>query len=118
MNIVEMTMQIRVADIEEGQRFYERLLQRAPDFIPHEGFAEWELLPKCWLQVAEGTPAVGSGPLRFGVLDIRAERERLQAEYGIDVGELYMREGVPVTWCTFDDPWGNRIGLFEELIEV
>lgn len=62
--IYEMTIQVRVLDIEKGQKWYQTLLKRELDFIPHEGFAEWELIPGCWLQVAEGTPAEGSGPLR------------------------------------------------------
>jgi catechol 2,3-dioxygenase-like lactoylglutathione lyase family enzyme len=113
--ILEMTVQVRVREFEEGRRFYERLLRRPPDFVPHEGFAEWELLPKCWLQVAEGEPAEGSGPIRFGVSDIERERLRVISELGIEVGQIYSREGVPAKWCTFQDPWGNRLGFFQEL---
>lgn len=115
LHITEMTIQVRVTDFDEGLKFYERLLRRAPDFIPHEDFAEWELLPKCWLQLAKGSPAVGSGPLRFGVEDIEAERKRIMDDLGIEVGEIQSRGGVPARWCTFTDPWGNRLGLFEEI---
>jgi catechol 2,3-dioxygenase-like lactoylglutathione lyase family enzyme len=115
MNIVEMTVQLRVRDFQEGKRFYQRLLQRQPDFVPHEGFAEWELLPKCWLQVGEGEPTAGSGPIRLGVGDIEQERSRVISELGIEVGDIFTRDGVPVKWCTFQDPWGNRLGFFQEL---
>ena len=111
----EMTYQIRVTDIHEGHKWYETLLKRAPDFIPHEGFLEWELIPGCWLQVAEGTPSEGSGPLRLAVQDIDAERRRLVQELHIENFEIYAREEVPVKWATFSDPWGNRIGFFEYL---
>ena len=47
--IFEMTTQVRVSNIEEGQKWYETLLNKKPDFTPHEGFAEWELIPGCWL---------------------------------------------------------------------
>ncbi|MFA9557627.1 VOC family protein [Evansella sp. AB-rgal1] len=107
-----MTNQIRVKDIGEGQKWYQTLLNRQPDFIPHEGFAEWEIIPGCWLQVAEGTPADASGPLRFGVSDIETERERLVAELSIEEFDIYSREEVPVKWGTFSDPWGNRLGFF------
>lgn len=116
--IHEMTIQIRVADFAKGQAWYEILLKREPDFIPHEGFAEWEIIPGCWLQVAEGVAAEGSGPMRFAVMDIEAERERLAESLQIAHFEIYQREEVPVKWGTFADPWGNRIGFFEYLDEA
>lgn len=67
----------------------------------------------CWLQLAEGTPAKASGPMRFGVTDIEGVRERLVKELGIDQFEIFSREEVPVKWGTFTDPWGNRLGFFE-----
>ena len=111
--IFEVTNQVRVADHAEGQKWYTVLFGREPDFIPHEGFAEWELLPGCWLQVAEGIPSVASGPLRFGVLNIESERERLVRELQIEAFAIHNREEVPVRWGTFSDPWGNRLGFFE-----
>jgi len=115
--IYELTFQIRVEDIEKGQKWYHTLLNREPDFIPHEGFVEWELIPGCWLQVAEGTPAVGSGPIRLGVMSIEEERERLMKELKIEFFKIIDREEVPVKWGTFHDPWGNQVGLFEYLDE-
>ena len=88
-------------------------MKKEPDFTPHDGFAEWELIPGCWLQVAEGTPAEGSGPLRLGVISIEQERLRLINELHIESFEIFAREEVPVKWATFSDPWGNRIGFFE-----
>lgn len=117
MDILEMTIQFRVKDFEEGKRFYQGLLQRNPDFVPHEGFAEWELLRKCWLQIAEGEPTPGSGPLRLGVNNIERERTRIISTFGVDVGEICSRGAVPVQWCTLADPWGNRLGLFESLVK-
>lgn len=86
--------------MEQGQKWYQTFLQREPDFIPHEGFIEWELTPDSWLQVAEGMPAEGSGPLRFGVTDIEAERDRMIKELHIESYEVYSREEVPVKWGT------------------
>ncbi len=111
--IFEVTNQVRVTDFNEGCKWYEMLLNRAPDFMPHGGFAEWEIIPGFWLQVAEGTPAEGSGPIRFGVTDIVAERERLKRQLCIEKFEIHGRDEVPVRWGTFSDPWGNKIGLFE-----
>lgn len=68
--VAEMTYQVRVADFEQGRRWYEVFLNKAPDFVPHADFAEWEIIPGGWLQVAKGTPAEGSGPLRLKVTSI------------------------------------------------
>jgi hypothetical protein len=111
--IHEMTIQLRVGDFAKGQAWYQTLLQREPDFVPHEGFAEWEVLPGCWLQVAEGEPAVKSGPLRLGVPNLDRERERMIRELGVEPFEIFAREEVPVRWGTFTDPWGNQIGFFQ-----
>jgi len=109
----EMTYQVRVTNIEEGHKWYQTFLQKEADFIPHDGFVEWEAVPGCWLQVAEGKPSTGSGPLRLAVKDLASEKERLIDELKVEDFEIFSREEVPVKWCTFSDPWGNRIGLFE-----
>lgn len=111
--IFEVTNQIRVTDLVEGQAWYEGLLQKKPDFILNEGFVEWEVVPGFCLQLAEGTPGEGSGPLRLGVTDIVAARSRLMEEMGLAEFEIYSKEEVPVKWGTFQDPWGNSIGFFE-----
>jgi hypothetical protein len=111
--IFEMTIQIRVTNFQKGIQWYQLLLGKEPDFIPHEGFAEWEIVPGSWLQVAEGTPGVGSGPLRLGVTSIKDLIDTLKQELEIEDMEIHTREEVPVNWCTFTDPWGNQIGLFE-----
>ncbi|TQR45928.1 VOC family protein [Paenibacillus popilliae] len=113
--IFEMTTQFRVANMEEGQKWYETLLHRKPDFIPHKGFAEWELIPGCWLQIAEGIPTEGNGPLRLGTTNIEAEKDRLIELLEIDDFEIYSRPEVPVKWGSFTDPRGNRLGFFEYL---
>ncbi|MBC5638739.1 VOC family protein [Ornithinibacillus hominis] len=111
--IFEMTVQIRVPDMEEGQKWYEELFQRKPDFVPHEGFAEWEVVPGSWLQLAKGTPAKGSGPLRLGVLNMEKEKNRVIHDLNVENFEIYSRKDVPARWGTFSDPWGNIIGFFE-----
>ncbi|MBD8496999.1 VOC family protein [Paenibacillus arenosi] len=113
--IVEMTIQIRVTNFTAGQQWYQTLLNKQPDYVPHEGFAEWELIPGCWLQVAEGQPAEGSGPIRLGVINIEAERDRLMKQLQIERFDIHTREEVPVKWGTLTDPWGNRIGFFQYL---
>lgn len=113
--IFEITYQVRVTDIQQGHKWYGILLNKKPDFIPHDGFAEWEVIPGYWLQVAEGTPSEGSGPLRLGVTNIIAERARLVKELGIENFEIFSHEEVPAKWGSFTDPWGNQLGFFEYL---
>lgn len=115
LKVIEVTIQVRVDDFKRGVRFYERLLQRPPDFVPHKDFAEWELIPGCWLQVAKGQPAIGSGPIRLCVENIEGERERVITQLGVPVTPIHTRKGAPAAWCTFADPWGNRLGFFQEL---
>ncbi len=111
--IFEMTIQYRVSDIGRGQAWYTTLIGRQPDFIPHPGFAEWELVPGCWLQLAEGEPGIRNGPLRLGVMDLTETKAQLMMDLEIENFEVHSREEVPVKWGTFSDPWGNMLGLFE-----
>lgn len=111
--IFEMTIQYRVLDFEKGQAWYTTLIGREPDFIPHQGFAEWELIPGCWLQLAEGEPGVRNGPLRLGVVDLMEMKTQLMTQLEIEDFDIHSRQEVPVKWATFSDPWGNLLGLFE-----
>jgi len=52
--------------------------------------------------------------LRLGVADIEAERKRIQEELHIEVSEIERIEGL-AAWCNFTDPFGNRLGLFQDL---
>ena len=115
LNYSGVTFQVRVTDYQEGFKWYKTLFNRDPDFIPHEDFAEWEIVKDTWLQVAKGEPAKGNGPMRLGVQDIYSERERLMKSLDMRMEEVQTREGVPAAWCSFSDPFGNLIGLFEEL---
>ncbi|KAA0548558.1 VOC family protein [Bacillus sp. BGMRC 2118] len=115
--IYEMTFQFQVSDFERGVQWYSTLLKRLPDFTPHDGFAEWKLLPGCWLQISHGNPSGTSGPLRLGVMSIEEERERMIKEWSIDSFDIHSREEVPVRWATFSDPWGNQVGFFEYIDE-
>ncbi|MFF2795005.1 VOC family protein [Lysinibacillus xylanilyticus] len=85
-------------------------MNKQPDFIPHDGFAGWEIIPGYWLQVAEGKPTVECGPLRFGIEDLEEEKNRLIKQLNINDFEINSRGEVPVKWGTFTDPWGLELG--------
>jgi catechol 2,3-dioxygenase-like lactoylglutathione lyase family enzyme len=113
IRINAMTLQVRVADIEQGVAFYQRLIGRAPDLDATPTFKEWQILPDCWLQVTIGDAPMQTR-LRFGVDDLEAARGFAQTELKVEATPTERIEGL-VAWCNFDDPWGNPIGLFQDL---
>ncbi|MCR8845386.1 VOC family protein [Paenibacillus sp. SC116] len=113
--VFEMTVQVRVTDMKRGIFWYETLLGKPPECAAHEDVAEWEILPGCWLQVIKGEPAKGSGPIRLGVTDIEAERQRVESQLQVEPFDIHTREELSVKWGTFTDPWGNRLGFFQYL---
>ena len=115
MRVHEVTVQVRVLDFARGRAWYEGLLDRPPDFVPHENFCEWQLMPGMWLQVGQGQPARDSGPLRLGVDNLEGERDRVVALLEVPPFDIHQRPEVPVRWATFEDPWGNRVGFFQAL---
>lgn len=112
-NFSSVTFQVKIPNFKNGLAWYIKLLDRKPNFIPHEGFAEWEIAPSAWLQVGEGTPEIGR-PIRFGVEDIKKERERITNELNVKVSKIVLVPGV-VLWCDFLDPFGNKLGFFQDL---
>jgi predicted enzyme related to lactoylglutathione lyase len=121
-----LTIQVRVGDRAAGLAWYTRLLGRPPD-LDHASASgdtsaagnvmEWELQPNCWLQLAPGVPAGGFGPLRLGVRDIEEARPRVAEALGIAISPIQRIEGV-AAWCDFTDPFGNRLGLVQDLSDL
>ncbi|MBI3385338.1 hypothetical protein HY030_04055 [Candidatus Gottesmanbacteria bacterium] len=69
MKNLGVTFQVRIPDFRKGLDWYTKLLGRKPDFVPHEEFAEWCIVPHAWLQVGKGQPEIGR-PIRFEVKNI------------------------------------------------
>ncbi len=107
-------MQSRVPDAAVAIAWYTKLLGRAPDFVPDETIGEWQLYPGCWLVVVEARPDPGRNRIRFGVQNLLEEKMRLSSELGISVSEVSELEGI-VAYCDFEDPYDNRLGLFQDL---
>lgn len=110
-----VTILILVPEIGRGAGFYTRLLGRPPDREPHEDLVEWEVSPGCWFQVAEG-PGEPSQRVRFKVDDIIEERIRVRRELPVDARAVRRMEGLVAT-TDFEDPWGNRLGFYQQLYE-
>jgi predicted enzyme related to lactoylglutathione lyase len=112
-----MTLQVQVGDVGRARRFYAELFGSEPDFEPHEDFLEWRAVPgtEVWFQVV-GVPEPVRPLLnrvRFGVADVDAARSALVAR-GIEASAVTTLPGV-VRWLDFEDPWGNRLGHYQDL---
>lgn len=117
-DVVGGTIQIHVpvGTGAEARRWYTALLGRPPDVRPFEddSFTEWRF-PGFWeVHVVERDPGGSqTAALRLGVADVAAARAAVER---LDV-EVSAVEELPsvVRWCDLLDPWGNRLGLFQDL---
>ena len=117
LDVTASVMQLRVPDIQDGTGWYTQLMGRPPDMQPVEGVAEWELLSGAWFQIIEARPDPGRNRVRFGVKDLVAETDRLRESPGLELADPVIIEGV-IMYADGEDPYGNRIGLFQVLPEV
>ena len=114
-----MTLQIPVRDIEAGRRFYAALFGREPDFAPHEDFLEWRVLAgvESWWQVVgivdDFRPLATR--VRLCVDDVRATARQVQTQLGVRPSRITTLPGV-VRFVDFDDPWGNHLGFYEDIV--
>ena len=109
-----LTIQLWIGNIEAATKWYERLLGRPPDLVPSPDFKEWEIVPDTWLQISSSRNPGQMSRLRLGVQDLEEARRRSINELGVKATQIERIEG-SVAWCNFEDPWGNRIGLFQDL---
>jgi catechol 2,3-dioxygenase-like lactoylglutathione lyase family enzyme len=108
-----VTLVVGVADMTEALGFYGRLFGRPPDFVLDDDFQEYEVVSGMWYQLTTRVPPGRGRRVRFGVADIAAERGAL-VEGGIEVSQITGKAGI-VAWCQFKDPFGNPLGLFQDL---
>ena len=110
------TLEIKVGNLAEGAAWYEQLLGRAADFTPTPDLHEWEISQGFWIQVTEGRLSDNAGRLRLGVLDVEIARRAVIEDLRAQVSEVVTVPGI-VAYCDFDDPWGNPLGLFQDLAQ-
>ena len=111
-----MTTQLYVAERVAGRRFYTVLFGCEPDFAPDEDFLEWRVAAgtECWIQVVAAQTRPLPTRLRFRVDDIRATIAWSRTALGVDPTEPEELPGV-VRYTDFSDPWGNRLGFYQDL---
>lgn len=109
-----LTLAVGVGDMPKARDFYDRLFGREPDFTPGDGdLQEYETSPGAWLQITTSIEPGKMQRVRFGVPDLAAARDALIAD-GIAVTEVEEVDEV-VRWCNFTDPYGNPLGIFQDL---
>ncbi|MEP6953937.1 MAG: VOC family protein [Solirubrobacteraceae bacterium] len=102
-----------MADFPAARDFYERLFGRAPDMLPKDGEAAWQLSGPGWVYVVEDRERAGRGLLTILVDDLDAHVAGL-ADRGVAAGEIERTPGV-VARTVVADPEGNTIQFGQPL---
>lgn len=112
-----LTLQIQVDDLAQAREFFGHLFGAGPEFEPHEDFLEWRVGDaETWLQVVAVSPGCArplANRVRLRVDDLDAARAALSGR-GTCVSAVTTLPGV-VRWVDFADPWGNALGLYQDL---
>ena len=111
MQFVHVFAGVPVTDLGPARRWYERLLGREPDLIPHGDEVVWHLTPDASIYVVLDPARAGTALLTLAVTDLERDRARL-AEDGIPSQLAEAATGQPPK-ATVTDPAGNLINLFE-----
>jgi catechol 2,3-dioxygenase-like lactoylglutathione lyase family enzyme len=97
MSINHVFAGIPVTDYAAARPWYERLLGREPDLLPHDTEAAWQLTETAWVYIVEDAERAGRGMVTILVEDVDA---------WVDNAD----ESIPgVRRAEITDPDGNRI---------
>ncbi len=115
MSVRGLTVAVHAGDREEALAFYCALIGRDPDLGPDPDFYEWEISPGAWLQLATGRDNINPAGyrVRLQVDDIAASIETLTKK-GFEPGPIKRLPGL-VAFANLTDPWGNPLGVYEDL---
>lgn len=115
MDLVGVTADVPVVQLDRSRPFYEAVLGRPADLAPEEHTLEWILHrdPEIIVRLVEWV-ATGAVRLGLGVADLRAERTRL-ARTLTDVPAISRRPGV-IAVLELIDPDRNKIVLWQDLL--
>jgi predicted enzyme related to lactoylglutathione lyase len=104
---------IPVADYDAARPWYERLIGRAPDMLPHDREAAWQLSETGWIYVVADAERAGRALVTLLVDDLDSEVAAL-AERGIACEPI---ETVPGKFrrTAVVDPEGNRVAFAQPL---
>ena len=113
-NLTSVVVVLPVADHSTAVNWYERWVGRAPDVVPTDGVAEWQLAENAWIQVSADSQTAGRTTVVMGVKDLVAQRTACAA-VDVTVGEIndygFIKSAEAV------DPEGNKIVFVQEVSE-
>lgn len=115
MNVRGLTVAVHTGDRDEALAFYCALIGRDPDLGPDPDFYEWEISPGAWLQLATGRQNINPAGyrVRLQVDDIETS-VALLGQKGFEPGPIKRLPGL-VAFANLTDPWGNPLGIYEDL---
>jgi predicted enzyme related to lactoylglutathione lyase len=113
MAITVLFAGIATGDYHSALPWYERLLGRPPDLIPHENEAAWQVAGMGWIYLVADTGRAGKALLTLIVHDLDDHLAQL-AERGFVAGEIETLAGVGRK-AVITDPEGNMITFAEVL---
>jgi len=115
MSVRGLTVAVHVGDREEALAFYCALIGRDPDLGPDPDFYEWEISPGAWLQLATGRSEItpSSFRLRLQVENIE-ESVAILSRKGFEPDTIKRLPGL-VAFANLTDPWGNPLGVYQDL---
>jgi len=100
---------LAVADLEPARAWYERLLGRPPDLVPHAAEVAWQLVGEAWVYVVVDAERAGRGLLTVLVSSLDAFVAEVAARGLAPAETEQLSNGVRKT--TFVDPAGNRVAF-------
>ncbi len=114
MVVNQMFAGTSVTDFETARAWYERLMGRPPDLVPHAAEAVWQVTETGWFYIVADAPRAGMGLLTLMVDDLEAHVDGI-AQRAIETGtiEWVVPGSVRSVWIT--DPDGNRIQIGQVL---
>jgi hypothetical protein len=115
MSVRGMTIAVHAGERDQALAFYCALIGRDPDLGPDPDFYEWEISPGAWLQLATGRDEItpSSFRLRLEVPDIEKALDVLRGK-GIEPDDVKRLPGL-VAFANLADPWGNPLGIYQDL---
>src|SRR4051812_28810304 len=106
---LELFAGVRVGDFAAARAWYERLLGRAPSFLPHATEAVWTLAEHRSIFIVEDASSPGRGVVTLIVDDLDAVEAEI-ARRGLEPAERETYEN-GVRKLTYRDADGNEIGF-------
>jgi catechol 2,3-dioxygenase-like lactoylglutathione lyase family enzyme len=118
MPITEFFAGIAVADFAAMRAWYERLMDRPPDFSPQDGEVVWRVTEHAWIYVVatrhDGAAGRAGMALLTILVDDLAQQVAQVAARGLPIGPITADPG-GVRKAVLSDPEGNRITFSQPL---